>query len=63
MTREELIVQICREAGDVGSDEELVDGYSSNYSDEYLKEIVDRAAQGDVAALVKMRIDAGLTIL
>src|SRR3990167_2200654 len=56
--RNELIVTICREAGDVGTDDEIVEGYSHNYNDGYLQDVVDPAAAGDVAALVRMRSDA-----
>ena len=62
MNRNELIVTICREAGDVGTDDEIVEGYSHNYNDGYLQDVVDPAAAGDVAALVRMRSDAGLPI-
>ena len=60
MTAEELIVVICREAGDVGSDEDLIAGYSHNYADAYLADVVAHAAAGDVGALLRMRTDAGL---
>jgi hypothetical protein len=63
MIRQELIIAICREAGDQGTDEELVEGYQGNYSDDYLEEIVDAAAKGDITALVRMRSDAGLPVL
>ncbi len=63
MTRNELIISICREAGDVGDDASLISGYERNYDDDYLRSVVDAAATGDAGALAKMRSDAGLAIL
>lgn len=60
MTRNDLIIAICREAGDAGTDQEIVNGYESNYPNDYLTDVVDMAASGDVAALIRMRTDAGL---
>lgn len=60
MTAHELIVIICREAGDVGSDEEIIEGYLHNYQDSYIEEVVTRAAAGDIGSLLRMRTDAGL---
>ena len=60
MTAEELIVVICREAGDVDSDEEIIEGYLHNYQASYIEEVVTRAAAGDVGSLLRMRTDAGL---
>ena len=62
MTRDELIIMICREAGDVGSDDDLIGGYTSNYDEDYLEDVVDPASDGDVRALARMRADAGLPI-
>ena len=62
MTRDELIIMICREAGDVGSDDDLIEGYTSNYEEDYLEDVVNPASDGDVRALARMRADAGLPI-
>lgn len=55
----ELLVELCREAGDTGTDEELIDGARGNHAPDLIRD----AACGDVAALVQLRHDFGLPIL
>ncbi len=55
---DELLIELCREAGDIGTDEELVEGARANHDSEDIAE----AAQGDVAALIRLRIAFGLPI-
>jgi|GEM_PF-3680283 len=61
MTLEEqnaMILELCREAGDEGSDEDLIEGFRSNHH----PEVIAAAASGDVAALVQLRDACGLPI-
>jgi len=53
-----LLTELCREAGDIGRDEELVEGARANHDPEDIAE----AACGDVAALIRLRIAFGLPI-
>lgn len=55
---DELLIELCREAGDIGTDEELIEGSRANHDSEDIAE----AAQGDVAALIRLRIAFGLPI-
>ncbi len=55
---DELLIELCREAGDVGTDEELIEGARANHDPEDIAE----AARGDVAALIRLRIAFGLPI-
>jgi hypothetical protein len=54
----ELIVALCHEAGDVGSDAELIEGFRSNYH----PDVIAAAARGDVDAIVELRRGCGLPI-
>ena len=68
MTRDELALalwreQLARGLGDPGevADEERLDDWWSNRSEPV--ETYDRAAAGDVAALVAVRTEAGLPVV
>jgi len=54
----ELLIALCREAGDVGTDDELSEGARGNHHPDLIRD----AANGDVAALVKLRQAFGLPI-
>jgi hypothetical protein len=54
----ELLVSLCREAGDTGTDNELIDGARGNHH----PDLIHDAAQGDVAALIQLRQAFGLPI-
>lgn len=57
-TREdELIVALCTEAGDTCSDEEKIEGFRGNHHPDLIRD----AANGDVAALVQLRRDCGVS--
>lgn len=55
---DELLLDLCHEAGDQGEDQKLISGARSNHDaiDIHL------AAQGDVAALARLRHAFGLSI-
>ena len=53
-----LLTELCREAGDIGPDEELIEGARANHDSEDIAE----AARGDVAALIRLRMAFGLPI-
>ena len=55
---DEMLVALCREAGDEGTDEALIEGARSNHHPDDIRD----AANGDVAALVKLRQAFGLPI-
>ncbi len=54
----DLLVALCREAGDEGTDEALIDGARGNHHPDDIRD----ATNGDVAALVKLRQAFGLPI-
>lgn len=61
MERRELILDLCHEAGDTGSENEIVEEWKANHAcccDLH----VDKAAQGDVATLNKIRTCMGLPL-
>lgn len=54
----EFLIELCREAGGIGTDEELIERARVNHDPEDIAE----AAQGDVAALIRLRLAFGLPI-
>ena len=67
MDKNQLIIALCREAGDNGDDEEIIDGWTANHMaccdyDDGDGSDIDNAANGDVAALVKVRACCGLPV-
>ena len=55
---DQLILDLCHEAGDTGTDEELIEGFRSNYH----PDLISDAADGDVKALIALRQGCGLPI-
>jgi hypothetical protein len=55
---DELILELCREAGDTVSDEECLEGFRANYHPDTIR----AAAQGDVEAIIELRQGCGLPI-
>lgn len=56
---DEFLIELCREVGDIGTDEELIEGVHANHDLENIAEVT----RGDVAALIRLRIAFGLPIL
>ena len=61
MTEEELILSLCREAREEGSNEELIIKFREKYRDQ--SELIRRASQGDSKALRRLRWLCGLKIV
>lgn len=61
MTEEELILSLCREASEEGSDEELIINFREKYRDQ--SELIRRACQGDSKALRRLRWLCGLRVV
>ena len=53
-----FIIALCREAGDTASDQECIDGFRGNHD----PALITAAASGDVAALIELRQNVGLSI-
>ena len=53
-----FLVSLCREAGNQGTDEELIEGARNNHHPDDIRD----AANGDIAAIVKLRRAFGLLI-
>ena len=54
-----MIVDLCHEAGDTGSNDELIEGFRANHH----AEDIAAAASGDVAALAALRQACGLPVI
>ena len=61
MTEEELILSLCREAGEEGSEADLIKKFRGKYRDQ--SELVERASQGDSKALRRLRWLCGLKVV
>ena len=62
MDREGLIVTLCREAGDVAADEDILEGWEGNHCG-CCGEEMTAAAAGDVVGLIHVRLCMGLPVL
>ena len=63
MEPRDLILDLCREAGDdMGNPERTIGDFLANHSPETAEDVV-AAAGGDVAALVRVRTQVGLPIV
>lgn len=62
MTRAELIIALCREAGDSLSDAAIVAGWEANHCGCCSTDVA-AAAEGDSTALIRLRLCMGLPIL
>lgn len=54
----ELLIALCREAGDRKEDSDIIKGARSNHSPDDIR----KAASGDVVALIRLRLAIGLPI-
>ena len=61
MTEDELILSLCREAGEEGSEEGVVKNFREKYRDP--SEIIRKASLGDSKALRRLRWLCGLKII
>ncbi len=61
MTEDELILSLCREAGEEGSAEDLIKEFREKYRDQ--SELISRASQGDSKALRRLRWLCGLKVI
>ena len=61
MTEEELILSLCREAREEGSDEDLIEKFRERHRDQ--SELIWRACQGDSKALRRLRWLCGLRVV
>jgi hypothetical protein len=62
MTRDLLILELCREAGDEDREPRLVDGWTRNHAMCCDGTRIRQASQGDVAALIQVRLCMGLPL-
>ena len=61
MTEEELILTLCREAREEGSEADLIRKFREKYRDQ--SELIRRACQGDSKALRRLRWLCGLRVV
>ena len=61
VTEDELILSLCREAGEEGSEEGLVKNFREKYRDQ--SELIRKASLGDSKALRRLRWLCGLKII
>jgi len=61
LTEEELIISLCREAREEGSEPELIKRFQEKYRDQ--PELIRRASQGDSKALRRLRWLCGLKVV
>ena len=61
MKEDELILSLCREAGEEGSEKDLIKKFRDKYRDQ--SELISRASQGDSKALRRLRCLCGLKVV
>ena len=61
LTEEELILSLCREAREEGSEADLIKQFREKYRDQ--SELIRRACQGDSKALRRLRWLCGLRVV
>ncbi len=61
LTEDELILSLCREAGEEGPGEDLIKEFRERYRDQ--SELISRASQGDSKALRRLRWLCGLKVI
>ena len=61
LKEDELILSLCREAGEEGSETDLIKKFREKYRDQ--SELIRRASQGDSKALRRLRWLCGLKIV
>ena len=61
MTEDELILSLCREAGQQGTEKDLIKRFREKYRDHF--ELLRKASQGDSKALRRLRWLCGLKVV
>jgi len=61
LTEDELILSLCREAGQQGTEKDLIKRFRENYRDHF--ELLRKASQGDSKALRRLRWLCGLKVV
>ena len=61
MTEDELVLLLSKEAGEEGSDSDLIKRFREKYRDH--SELITKAAQGDSKALLRLRWLCGLKVI
>jgi hypothetical protein len=61
LTEDELILLLCREAGEEGSNNDLIKKFREKYRDQ--SELITNASQGDSKALRRLRWVCGLKVI
>ncbi len=61
LTKDELILALCREAREEGSETDLIKKFREKYRDQ--SELILRACQGDSKALRRLRWICGLRVV
>ncbi len=61
LTEEELILLLCREAREEGTDIDLINRFRERYRDQ--SELISRACQGDSKALRRLRWLCGVSVV
>ncbi len=61
MTEDELILLLCREAGEEGADNDLIKKFRDNYRDH--SDLITKASQEDSKALRRLRWLCGLKVI
>ena len=61
MTEDELILLLSREAGEEGSENEVINKFREKYRDQ--SELIRKASQGDSKALRRLRWLCGLKVI
>lgn len=61
MIEEELILSLCREANEEGSEEVVIKRFSEKYRDQ--SDLIRKASQGDSKALRRLRWLCGLKVI
>ena len=61
MIEEELILSLCREANEEGSNEDVIKRFREKYRDQ--SDLIRKASQGDSKALRRLRWLCGLKVI
>ena len=61
LTEDELILSLCREAGDEGSEDNVIKKFREKYRDQ--SDLIRKASQGDSKALRRLRRLCGLKVI
>jgi hypothetical protein len=61
LTEDELILSLCREAREEGSEEDVINKFREKYRDQ--SDLIRKASQGDSKALRRLRWLCGLKVI